>query len=180
LTEGSSTDQNSDLNEQGQVSWSIGYGGGIARWEDGATDVISPWGEAPELNNTGDIAFHRWHADQQTYQVWLWRNGEFLQLTDSLEWDANPRPNDYGEVCWTSGRSSDRDVLLLRIKPGDPIPDGQIDSLDHAFLVDHMTGPIEVPQPCFAFDALVDWDSDGLICRRLPVAWLISQNWSVV
>ena len=55
------------------------------------------------LNNVGDIAFDRWHEDSHTWQVWLYRQGQFYQITSDPFWNFGGDIDDFGNVAFVSG-----------------------------------------------------------------------------
>jgi hypothetical protein len=161
LTDGNGTDQVPDINNVPQVAWTLGENQGIAVWENGSTHTFTDWGGGPQLANSGDMTFWRWHAEHSVYQQWLWWRGQLFQLTDSSVHDADGRINDRGEVAWMSGDYPGFDILLLKAAAGDVDGDGLVTALDFGLLADSMTGPIDAASWCLAPLMGIDEDVDG-------------------
>ncbi|MBU0641547.1 MAG: hypothetical protein KKB50_22030, partial [Planctomycetes bacterium] len=110
------------INNAGRIAWEFNYGNGdhgIEIWEDGVTTLFSAWGGGPRLNDKGDMCFFRWYANESTYQMWLYRKGNFYQLSDDPFWNRSGDINNRGEVVWQSGDYPWSDIRLLRRKqPG--------------------------------------------------------------
>jgi len=105
------------INNAGQVAWQFDHGRGhkgIEVWEGGVTAPFTDWGGGPELNDHGDICFHRWYEDEETYQMWLYLRGRFYQLSDDPFWNDSGDINNAGEVVWPSGDYPWADIRLLR------------------------------------------------------------------
>ncbi len=109
--------QSKSINNRGQVSWSYasGYGqDGIQIWEDGETTTLTEDGGGGYLNDKGHVVFWRWYDDGGpvgAYEVWLYRNGQFLQITDDPHdqgwnnfWNLPKDINNLGEIVYDHGR----------------------------------------------------------------------------
>jgi hypothetical protein len=113
------------INNRGQVAWEyhLDYNGhhGIQRWENGVTTQFTAWGGGPQLNNKGDMFFHRWYEAENTYQAWLYRGGRLYQLSSDPDWfwNIDGCVNDAGEAVWMAGRFIDfqTDLRYLRRIP---------------------------------------------------------------
>jgi hypothetical protein len=110
------------INNAGQVAWQFDHGRGdkgIELWEGGVTTLLTPWGGGPHLNDHGHVCFFRWYDDGDTYQMWLYRKGEFYQLSDDPFWNIDGDINKAGEVVWISGEYPGLDIRLLCVAPPD-------------------------------------------------------------
>jgi len=104
------------INNWGQIVWQTDLPGpqkGIILWDSGNTELLTNAGGAPRINDPADIAFHRWYEGDPigSYEVWLYRRGEFLQITEDPHdqgwnniWNLPTDINDLGEIVYTSGR----------------------------------------------------------------------------
>ncbi|TWT43672.1 hypothetical protein RAS1_00710 [Phycisphaerae bacterium RAS1] len=124
-----------DLNDVGQIVFGHielpSYDHAVDIWQDGVTTRLTNWGGQPRINDTGDVFFDRWHDDTGNWQVWLWRDGQFEQLTDDPYWNYVSDINERGELAWNSGDPSWTDVRLLERMPlGDLNCDGLVNILD--------------------------------------------------
>jgi hypothetical protein len=143
-------------------------------WHDGVTTNIADWGRNPRINDNGEIFFIRWHEDVDTWHTWLYRDGEFLQLTtDDSIWHVDGDLNNDGEAVWPSGGFPNNDVYYMRrIRTGDSEFDGDIDHDDLAKLVDCMTGPMWVertdpgPEDSLCECRFLDINHDGSVDLR--------------
>lgn len=121
------------INNNGVVAWNFHLGDwrGIQLWEQGRVRLFTDWGAGARLNDNGDISFHRWQEQDRTYQVWLFRQGEFYQLSDDPFWNRSSEINNAAEVAWVSGPTFEADIRYLRRFPsGDMNCDGSIDLED--------------------------------------------------
>jgi hypothetical protein len=115
--------QMATINNAGQVAWQFEIGRGrkgIQLWEDGVTTLFTDWGGGPQLNDRGDLCFHRWYDDEDTYQMWLYLEVQdrLYQLSDDPFWNINGDINDAAEVAWASGHfPSAAEIRLLRRVP---------------------------------------------------------------
>jgi len=148
-----------DINESGTVAWA---GTGIEVWSpDTGTCMLTDWGRNPRLNNRGDIAFLRWHDDSSTWQVWLYRGGEFVQLTFPPFRCTDSDINDWGEVVFKVGQYPDGDISLMRrLRSGEADFDGDIDLDDATVLHDCLTGPGDFDRLCDCRFLDLDHDRD--------------------
>lgn len=114
------------INNDGLVVWMYvknHQSNALQIWQDGATVDLTDWGATPRINNHGDIAFHRWYDAESNYQIWLYRNGQFRQLTFDNGYNYVPEINDFGDIVFQCGRPFTTDVCLLDnlLEPhGDP------------------------------------------------------------
>jgi len=157
------------INNVPQVVW---YAGklGIEMWEAGETIRLIDSGDAPAINNLGDVYFTRFHEENnRSYDAWLYRvsTGEpaFHRLTDEGEWDTDGDINDYGEAVWRwmrlprQGDFSGGVRFLRRIRTGDFEVDGDVDLIDYSAFAACMTGPGNVDRLCDC--RFLDIDHDG-------------------
>lgn len=75
----------------------------IQIWNDGETTTLTGWGSGLRMNGRGDIAFDRWYDSNQTWQVHLYLNGQFYQITNGAAWSYVAGINDLGEVVFITG-----------------------------------------------------------------------------
>lgn len=108
-----------DINNAGLVAWfhRPPTGNSIELWQSGVTTLLTDWGANPQLNNLGDVAFHRWHETTQTWQQWLFTAGRFWQLSDDSFWNADGDINDEGEVVWQSRNFPRSNIRYMRRAP---------------------------------------------------------------
>jgi hypothetical protein len=136
-------------NDHHHVAYSV-EDQGLYLWRVGAeAELISPKGFLPDINNQGDIAFLWNTGDAVHKQVFLYRKGEILQITNETEWvNDDVRMNDWGEMVWQirppTGLTFSSDIMLMRrIRNGEANFDGKVDWEDHARLASCLTGPGE-------------------------------------
>jgi len=134
LTENAYYEHRPAINNRGRVAWLFQIGPGehaIEVWEDGVTTLLTDWGSAPHLNDRGDIAFHRWYEDESTYQLWLYHNAEFLQITDDLVWNVTGDINQAGEVVFHRENYPTTDIRYMRlVPPGASNSSAEIDAVN--------------------------------------------------
>ena len=152
------------INNRTQVAWLFQIGPGehaIEMWEDGETLLLTEWGSVPRLNNLGDFAFFRWYESDSTYQIWLYRDGDFLQLTDDPFSNFDAAINDHGEVAWTARNVPESDIYFMRrVRDGDVDLDENVDLDDLASLLGCLTGPGETDRLCDCRFVDLDHDRD--------------------
>ncbi|MCG3126874.1 MAG: hypothetical protein CHACPFDD_01729 [Phycisphaerae bacterium] len=145
LTVGQRQPRTSSLNNKSQAAWTHGVDthSEIQIWQAGVTTTLTNWGTNVYLNNTGQIAFDRWHDDTEVWQVWYVVNGEFLRLTDEPVWNVCGDINDRGEVAWERGMyPGDVDIRYMkRLPAGDLNCDDRVDFSDVDPLVLLLTDP---------------------------------------
>jgi len=161
-----------DINEQGIVVWGSDENGlqmycpevspfSEHRPRPWGIVTLTEWGLGPHLNNHGDISFLRWHDDNSTWQVWLYRNGWFYQLTTDPFWNGGSDINDWGEVAIVSGNFPNTNIgFMRRIRTGEADFDGDIDLDDAAALHDCLTGPGDFDRLCDCRFLDLDHDRD--------------------
>lgn len=131
------------INNLGQVAWTFSSTTGlkgIQLWDSGITTTLTDWGSAAALNDRGDIALYRFYAEGPAgaYEAWLYRNGQFLQITDEPHnrgwfnnWNLPSDMNARGEFVFTSGRPwhdvGTIESMRLRLRS---VPPGTIESPD--------------------------------------------------
>ena len=105
------------INNSAQVVWDFAGSAehGVGCWQNAVTWWLTRWGGRPRINDRGDIAFDRWYADDDTYQLWFWRAGRFYQLTGDPYDNFNPAINSAGEIVWSSGGFPTTDVRMLQL-----------------------------------------------------------------
>ncbi len=120
LTDGQAAPRGPSINNRGRVAWLFQIGPGehaIEVWEDGVTWLLTDWGGGPRLNDRGDIAFQRWYESNSTYQLWLYRAGQFLQITDNSVWNYLGDMNQAGEVVFHRENYPTTDIGYMRLVP---------------------------------------------------------------
>lgn len=139
-------------------------------WRDGVAERFTDWGSNPRINNHGGVAFYRWHDDLQRPHVWLYRDGEFLQITDGPNKHWVPDINDHGEIVLRMDYTAQStDILFMRrIRTGEFDFDGDFDLVDHRewtacldgpdFLARHRVDPTDTLCDCRFLD--LDHDND--------------------
>jgi hypothetical protein len=128
----------------------------------GSITTITTDGASPSINNHSDISFGRLREDTQTGQLWLYRAGQFHQITDDpLNSHKVSFLNDWGEMAWQRGTFPIGDVMFMRrIRNGEADFNGFIDRQDHAALVSCLTGPTETDGLCDCRFLDIDHDRD--------------------
>lgn len=99
---------------------------GLQRWRDGVVTDLTDWGSVPSINARGDIAFHRSYHGIYTGQIWMLRDGRFVQMTDDDEFNDVPVINDRGDIVYDAGRPFITDVRLLFRRPERMKPPGSV------------------------------------------------------
>lgn len=136
------------INNNGVVAWNffLERQSAIQIWESGEMRLFTDRGGGPRLNDRGDISFHRWHQQNSTWQVWLFRDEKFYQLSDDPFWNCCTDINDSGEATWQSGPGIKTDIRYLRRFPhGDLNCDGSIDLVDVEPFILALIEPDEYP-----------------------------------
>lgn len=108
LTNGQRIPQIPGISDDGRVAWycSIPPPPGqdsIQLWNSGVTTTITGWGSGLRMNGQGDIAFDRWNDGNQTWQVHLFRDEHFYQVTSGDVWSFVEDINDQGELVFVNG-----------------------------------------------------------------------------
>ena len=162
VSDGMSQDQTATINNQGEVAWGNGYPdpNGIVLRTDEETREVTDWGRAPRLNIRQDIAFIRFHDDIGVFQQWLWNGEEFLRLSNDSLSNGGGVINDCAEVAWQIGSPPEKDVLLMRMIPGDGNRDGMVNVNDAEQLRNCLTGPKSAQETCLGPDTDADLDGD--------------------
>jgi len=159
------------INDRWQVVW--GGPGGIRMW-DGSGPALSSGqksqrpititddGVVPDLNNLGEISFGRFHEDIQRGQIWLYRDGQFYQITnDPVVSHNGSKINDWGEIVWKTAVYPNGDLMFLRrIRTGEADFDGDIDLEDARVLQECLTGPGDFDRLCDCRFLDLDHDRD--------------------
>jgi len=158
--------QNVELNNLCQVVWEISTGGGqrgIRAWEAGTTILLTDWGGWPHINDAGDIVFYRWYPVELSYQAWLYRSGQYHQITFDHENDNLPTDiNEFGEFVYTSGTPGHKGVIYVaRLAPGDLDADGDVDLGDFTIFQLCFGGSAAPPAATCPLGMNADLDGDG-------------------
>ena len=157
------------INNRSQASWHFvteqNRRGTIVIWEAGNISPVTDWGRNSRLNDLGDISFNRWHDDSQTWQVWLYRKKQILQLSDDPFWNRDGDINNAGEVAWRSGDTQTSDIRYMRRFPsGDLNCDGSLDLTDVEPFILALIDPDEYPKQYPACDLMLgDVNADGSV-----------------
>jgi hypothetical protein len=155
--------QVASLNNLGQVAWG---NRGIELWQDGVTRRLTPRGAVPRLNDLGDIAFVLWSEERQTWDAWLYQEGQFIELTHVEQdgpWVGAVDISNWGEVVWQTLDivAWEGDVFYMRrIRNGESDFDGDVDLDDAASLHDCLTGPGDFDRLCDCRFLDIDHDRD--------------------
>lgn len=107
-----------DINNRAVVAWAHrpprSIVDAIELWDKGVTTELTDWGSGPRLNDSGDVAFIRWHDETGNWQQWLYGEETFWQLSDDPFWNFSGDINSRVEVAWVSGLGMDADIRYLR------------------------------------------------------------------
>ena len=127
--------QYTTINNNGVCAWMFfdpaAWQEGIQVWDNGVRTLLTDWGDQPNLNDRGELAFGRWHDNTSTWQVWCHTKGRFSQITADPFSNIQPVINNAGEITWMAGTFPDEDIRLLRRLPrGDLNCDGALDGAD--------------------------------------------------
>ncbi len=102
--------QTVSMNNHGWVTWSY-YG--VWLWRDGAPTLLTDWGTPNAINDRGEIAIGRSYDGDPvpSSEVWLYRNGQFHQITDDPHdqgwenvWNTASDINELGEIVFNRAR----------------------------------------------------------------------------
>ena len=133
------------INNLHQAAWLFAVSGGrhgIQLWEDGAVRTLTDWGSPlGGLNNRGDIGVLRFYdaGPVGAYEVWLYRNGQFLQITEDPHdqgwnniWNLPTDINDLGEIVFMHGRPwyYETVVKCMKLRLGSAGCAGNIEAID--------------------------------------------------
>ena len=123
--------------------------------------VIDPAFGPPVINNAGEILFFRDRVEDGWDQLWLYRDGEHFQLTDTPFTNGDPDMNDATEIVWMGGHYPESDIYFLRrIRTGEADFDGDVDLDDLAVFSECMTGPGDYDHLCTCRFLDLDHDRD--------------------
>jgi hypothetical protein len=149
------------IDEMGRIAWT------------GKDENYERLIEVYEDGETGDIALNRRDPDTGYFRPWLFKDGQFIQLTFDAFNGAARSINNWSEVALLKGTLPNTDVRLIRrIRTGDSEFDGDIDHDDLAKLVDCMTGPMWVertdpgPEDSLCECRFLDINHDGSVDLR--------------
>ncbi|GMU38645.1 MAG: hypothetical protein AMXMBFR22_28360 [Phycisphaerae bacterium] len=160
------------INDSGTIVWMATdiSEGELWIWRDGVTERLTDWGSNPRINNRGDIVMRRSYEGLRGPHVWLYRDGEFLQITDGPNKHWVPDINDHGEIVLRMDYTAQStDILFMRrIRTGEFDFDGDFDLVDHRewtacldgpdFLARHRVDPTDTLCDCRFLD--LDHDND--------------------
>ena len=130
-------------NETGQIVWMATEARNMLwKWENGIAERLTDWGSNPRINSRGDVVFYRWDDSIRRPHTWLYRDGEFLQLTTGPYKYWVPDINEYSEVTIRMDYSTfSSDVLFMRrMRTGEADFDGDIDLTDYRKFADCLSG----------------------------------------
>jgi hypothetical protein len=151
------------INDALQVAWG---GNGIELWQDGVTQWLARDGAVPRLNAQGDIAFVLWSDERQTWDAWLYQEGQLIELTHMEQenlWVPQVDISNWGEVVWGTFdiMSLEGDLFYMRrMRSGESDFDGDVDLDDAASLHDCLTGPGDFDRLCDCRFLDIDHDRD--------------------
>lgn len=156
------------INNRSLAAWTFDYNessSALALWRDGVTRMLTDWGSTPRLNDRGEIFFSRWHEDRGWWQAWLYRHGEFWQLSDDPFSNIAGDINASGEAAWAAGRVLEWDIRYLKRFPfGDLDCDGSIDLTDVEPFILALIDPDEYPKRYSDCDLMLgDINGDGSV-----------------
>jgi hypothetical protein len=161
--------QGPTINEIGWVVWQgfdpVLFRDTVELWN-GSETVVLTYGANPTVNDLGHIAFNRWDMALGAWQVWLYRDGQFLRLVDEPLHNHTPSINVHSEVTWVHGSQlSNGDIRMLRrFSAGDCNCDGAIDAFDIEAFVLALLNPTGYDARYPQCDpALADLDGDGSV-----------------
>jgi len=119
-----------------------GWDDHIVMWQSGRRWLLTDWGSALDLNDRADVVFNRWHEESRTWQVWLYREGRFSQITNDPFWNRSGVIDRAGNIAWTAGPTFDSDIRLLRrYAQGDLNCDKSVNNFDIDPFVVALTDP---------------------------------------
>lgn len=164
------TAQVPSINNQGWIVWN-GLDLATRRdtvefWNGFETVQLTDDGGLPHINNVGDIVFDRWNSNVQRWEVWLFRNDNFLPISHYPNHNITPRINDRGEIAWSTGAMLvATDIRLMRrFQLGDLNCDGAYGAFDIEPFIVALMDPIRYRQLHPACDpALADINEDGAV-----------------
>lgn len=136
-----------DINDLGLVTWKgfdpLTFRDTVELWDGASTTLIADDGGGPSINHLGHIAFDRWDDALRLWRVELYRDAQFLTISNELVHSFNPQMNDRSEVTWAYGpQLLEPDIRLMRRFPlGDLNCDGAIDAFDIEPFVTAMVDP---------------------------------------
>lgn len=134
--EGADNPYAGSINSHGQVAWSQDIGPcqwETLVWENGNNSLLIELGGRAIINDTFVVSFDRFFHEYQSYQAYLYRNGEILQVSDNYNvmWNFIYDVNDKGEFILLTGDYGDTDLLFAkRLRLGDLNCDGSVDAFD--------------------------------------------------
>jgi hypothetical protein len=162
LTDGRDQSQSVHINNHTQIAWSPDSEG-VMLWEYGDRRLITEWGGPTDINDGEVVAVNRWHDDIGVWQQWLWMDGEFLRLSDDLEWNRSGELNTCGELAWLRGPSLRAEIVVLQWKStnGDITADGIVDRDDWAAFAPCLAGPVRSVDECACHRT--DLDHNGTV-----------------
>ncbi len=145
--EGADRPYAASINNHGQVAWSQDIGPcrwETLVWENGSNSLLIELGGRATINDAFVVSFDRFLHEYQSYQAYLYRNGEIVQVSDNYNvlWNFIYDVNDKGEFVLMTGDYGDTDLLFAkRLQLGDLNCDGSVDALDIEPFVNVMFDP---------------------------------------
>ena len=169
LTDGEAVPQGPHLNNRSQVVWSD-WDAAIERyviemWDAGVTTRVIEDASGPSINDAGHISFIRWDHDRDVWDVWLYRDELFYQLTFDAFWNTNADINVNGEVAWQSRNFPVSNVRFMRrFAAGDLDCDGNVNAFDIEPFIFALFAPREYLDRYPTCDPLLaDTNGDGVV-----------------
>jgi hypothetical protein len=161
LSNAQDTLQYPDINDHRQVVWH-GASSGVSLWDNGiTTTIIATNAGGAHINNVEDICFSRRDFVYQEGEIWLWRQGKLLQLTDGSFGGNFSALNNRGEIAFQYGRVRSYGIALFtrRCFQGDFDSDGDRDLRDFAILQRNFGSQDDAEELC----PLGDMTADGCV-----------------
>ncbi|MGE0481159.1 MAG: hypothetical protein AB7Q17_11870 [Phycisphaerae bacterium] len=169
LTNGQFQPQRCDINNDGLVGWYYNappdWLDAIQIWRNGVAETLTDWGSGLYLGNSGSVLFERWHDDSQLWGAWLFRDGQFWQLTDGTRRATVASINDADECVIYYGAPFSTDLAVVRQRlRGDMNCDGAVNNFDIDAFVLALANPTEyiAAYPSCAM-WLADCNRDGVV-----------------
>ena len=169
LTDGETFPQRPVLNNRSQVFWTdtdlVTRRQVIDTWDAGVTSRFTDDGGNPSVNDDGHLAFDRWDPIRRVWDIFLYRDDVFYQLTFDPFWNFDPHVNARGEVAWISGNFPMSNLRFMRrFATGDLNCDGSVDAFDIEPFIFALFVPQEYLDRYPTCDPLVaDTNGDGAV-----------------
>jgi len=152
------------LSDAQDVTWWSPFTG-VELWRDGAAEtILAEDAISYGVNDDPTVTISRWNPLVRNHELWLWKNGELIQITDAKTGGLLGRINNRGEVAFVVGRLPSQGVSLLT-KPlfrADLDFDGDVDLQDYSiFQRCYAAHPSTIDDECAAGDTNNDGEVNG-------------------